>query len=130
MFRGNLISHFKFHRKPFAPQKAFLFPFLANCRYLSGMLKRFPFEALFWLTSLAVLAMLDTDTSHFSICPLKNIGFDFCPGCGLGTAISLLFHGRLQDSFSAHPLGVFTAIVLSYRIIDLTKLYIRYGKSY
>ncbi|MEX2232255.1 MAG: DUF2752 domain-containing protein [Cyclobacteriaceae bacterium] len=69
--------------------------------------------------------------SHFSLCPLKNAGWDLCPGCGLGMSISLLFHGQISESFQAHPLGIFALIILSFRIIDLTKQYLQnYGKSY
>jgi hypothetical protein len=96
------------------------------------MLKRIPFEALCWLTGLLLLALLDTaSNSHFTLCPLKNAGFNFCPGCGLGRSISLLFHGELVASLKTHPLGVFAVIILSFRIINLMKHYFQnYGKSY
>jgi Protein of unknown function (DUF2752) len=67
---------------------------------------------------------------HFTLCPLYNLGFDFCPGCGLGNSISYLFHGQLRQSFAAHPLGIFAVIVLSLRIFQQTKNYLNlYGKS-
>jgi hypothetical protein len=95
------------------------------------MLKRIPIEAIVWTSGLAFLAWIDSGNDHFSLCFLKNAGFDFCPGCGLGRSISLLFHGQLYDSLQAHPLGIFAVIVLSFRIVNLTKLYFRnYGKSY
>lgn len=95
------------------------------------MLKRFPLEAIVWVLGLTALAFLETGNNHFSICPLKNAGLDFCPGCGLGTSISLLFHGQVLESFEAHPLGLFAVITLSFRIVNLTKLYLKYyGKSY
>ena len=94
-------------------------------------MRNLPFEALIWCAGLLVLAFSNPDTqTHFSICPLYNLGFDFCPGCGLGKSISLLFHGELIRSFAAHPLGIFAVIVLSYRIFRLTKNYLNlYGKS-
>jgi hypothetical protein len=95
------------------------------------MLQRIPFEALCWLTGLFVLAFLDTSNSHFSLCPVKNAGWDFCPGCGLGKSIALLFKGEVVGSFDAHPFGIFALIILSSRIINLTKHYLQnYGKSY
>ena len=95
------------------------------------MLKPIPVEAIVWTTGLALLACMDIGTDHFSLCPLKNAGLDLCPGCGLGKSISLLFHGQLYDSLRAHPLGIFAVPVLSFRIVNLTKLYFRnYGKSY
>ena len=95
------------------------------------MLKRIPIEAIVWTTGLALLACMDSGTDHFSLCPLENAGLDLCPGCGLGKSVSLLFHGHLYDSLRAHPLGIFAVLVLSFRIVNLTKLYFRnYGKSY
>lgn len=95
------------------------------------MLKRFPLEALCWLAGLLSLALSDSAPSHFTLCPLKNMGVDFCPGCGLGRSITLFFHGQFIDSLHAHPMGIFAVIVLSFRIISLTKQHIRsYGKSY
>ncbi len=79
-------------------------------------------ELLVWISGLAYLAFIDpAGTSHFSFCPLKNLGFEHCPGCGLGTSISFLFHGKAGESFSSHPLGLFTLIVLSRRIVTLAK---------
>ena len=96
------------------------------------MLKRIPFEALCWFTGLLLLALFSTESnSHFTLCPLKNSGFNFCPGCGLGRSISLLFHGEFLASLDTHPLGIFALIILSFRIINLTKNYFQnYGKSY
>jgi len=94
------------------------------------MQKRIPLEALVWLTGLLFLAVFNTD-SHFSLCPLQNAGLTFCPGCGLGRSISLLFQGQISASFQTHPLGICALIILSFRIINLTKQYIQnYGKSY
>lgn len=95
------------------------------------MRKRLPFEALVWLSGLLTLFFLDVGNNHFTLCPLKNAGLDFCPGCGLGKSISLLFRGQLSQSLDAHPLGIFAVIILSFRIIKLTKQYIEnYGQSY
>jgi len=95
------------------------------------MLKRLPFEALVWLGGLLILAFLKAGSSHFTICPVKNMGLDLCPGCGLGRSISLFLDGQIPDSLHAHPLGIFAVIILSFRIVNLTKQYIQnYGKSY
>jgi hypothetical protein len=96
------------------------------------LLKQIPFEALFWFVGLLALALLETDVmQHLTLCPLKNVGFDFCPGCGLGRSISLFFHGEFSDSFHAHPMGTFTVFILSFRILNLTNQFIQnYGKSY
>jgi hypothetical protein len=93
-------------------------------------LDKFPVEAIVWIGGLIVVALSDPGVSHFIICPLNNLGFDFCPGCGLGRSIGLLFRGELRESFAAHPLGIFAVIVLSYRIFQLSQNYLKlYGKS-
>jgi hypothetical protein len=92
----------------------------------------FPLEALAW--SLALIALwwyTPGGEDHFTLCPLYHLGFDHCPGCGLGRSISFLFHGDLAQSFSTHPLGIFAVIVLSYRIFELTKKHFKtYGQNY
>ncbi|UII32956.1 DUF2752 domain-containing protein [Fulvivirga ulvae] len=82
---------------------------------------RLSIEALIWLTALIALALLPAGThTHFSFCPLSNLGFEFCPGCGLGRSVSQAFHGQFKASFASHPLGLFAIIILSYRIITLS----------
>ncbi|WP_332911961.1 DUF2752 domain-containing protein [Algoriphagus boritolerans] len=40
--------------------------------------------------------------SHLSLCPLNQLGFEWCPGCGLGRSMNLLAHGDFQASWSMH----------------------------
>ncbi|RYU89643.1 DUF2752 domain-containing protein [Mucilaginibacter terrigena] len=78
------------------------------------------FELIFWIVALACLAFTNpAGESHFSLCPLKAFGITWCPGCGLGHAISYLFHGDIKNSFHAHWLGVPVLVVLVYRICKL-----------
>jgi hypothetical protein len=94
-------------------------------------LKHFPFEALIWIGALVFLAFTSPESSHFTLCPLAAAGFEFCPGCGLGRAVSLLLHGYPVESWNAHPLGIFAVIVLLIRVFKLTTSYLHtYGKSY
>jgi hypothetical protein len=87
---------------------------------------RLPFEAIIWLTGLITLFFLNpSPENHFTICPFHHLGFEFCPGCGLGRSISLFFHGEIIQSLKAHPLGIFAVIVLSFRIFNLSKLYLK-----
>src|SRR5688572_6439077 len=93
-------------------------------------LKSFPTELVIWIVGLTSLAFIDPHQAHYSFCPLNNLGFDFCPGCGLGKSISFLFRGDLKASVDAHWLGGFAVIVLSFRIINLTFNHIKtYGKT-
>jgi len=87
-------------------------------------------EAAIWIGALFYLAFGDTPAgTHFTICPINNLGFDFCPGCGLGNSISLIFQGDIYESFLSHPLGLLALTVLIIRIIQLIKNNWRnYGK--
>jgi hypothetical protein len=92
----------------------------------------FPIEALAWSLALVVLWWYTPGSEdHFTVCPLYHLGFAYCPGCGLGRSISFLLHGDIAGSFSAHPLGIFAVIVLSYRIFELTKKHLKtYGQNH
>lgn len=59
--------------------------------------------------------------SHFSLCPLSQLGFDLCPGCGLGRSMNLLANGDFQASWSMHPLGMVAFVVIFHRIWNLVK---------
>jgi hypothetical protein len=88
------------------------------------------FELSVWLGGLLLLAFMNpaTDT-HYSLCPLHWLGFDFCPGCGIGHAISWFFHGQLALSIKAHPLGTIAVAVLLHRIyILVTKIFLTQNK--
>jgi hypothetical protein len=96
-------------------------------RFISG----FPLEALIWFSALVALAFADpSNASHITLCPIANLGFEFCPGCGLGRSITWLLHGSLINSLKMHPLGVITVFILVHRIIQLAKNHLnQYGKS-
>jgi hypothetical protein len=87
-------------------------------------------ETAIWIGALLYLAILHSPAgTHFIICPINNLGFDFCPGCGLGNSISLIFQGEIYNSFLSHPLGLLALTVLIIRIIHLIKNnWSNYGK--
>lgn len=60
-------------------------------------------------------------THHFTLCPLANMGFDWCPGCGLGRSIALLLHGEVEASLATHWLGIPALLVLMHRVYILIK---------
>jgi hypothetical protein len=88
------------------------------------------FEAAIWLGALYYLAFMHIPgETHFTICPINNLGFDFCPGCGLGNSISLIFRGDIYNSLLSHPLGILALTVIIMRIIQLIKNnWSNYGK--
>ncbi len=55
----------------------------------------------------------------FSICPLENLGFRYCPGCGLGRSVSFLLHGDVARSLETHILGIPATIILLFRTFFL-----------
>ena len=80
------------------------------------------FEATVWIFGLLFLILIHSPgETHFTICPLANLGIEFCLGCGLGNSISYLFNGDFVASFQSHPLGVFALIIISLRIISIIK---------
>jgi hypothetical protein len=82
-------------------------------------------ELLLWITALVLLAMSSVQEAkaadHFSLCPLANLGFNWCPGCGLGRSLSHLLHGELRQSIQMHWFGIPALLVLLYRIFILSK---------
>lgn len=80
---------------------------------------RINFEALFWLASLLLLALMLPDNTQASLCLLHHVGLDSCPGCGLGHSISAAFRGQIAASFAMHPLGIFAIVVLVLRIVSV-----------
>jgi len=81
------------------------------------------FELVFWIAGLICLAFTNPNgQAHFSLCPLKLLGFKWCPGCGLGHSISFLFRGDIRSSLQAHWLGIPALVIIVYRICVLARL--------
>jgi hypothetical protein len=88
-------------------------------------------EAVLWTAALVWLALMDpAGGSHVSLCPLIALGCDWCPGCGLGRAISCVLHGDLAGSFHHHFLGIPAVVILVSRVVVLTKNSISKDHSY
>ncbi|WP_226389239.1 DUF2752 domain-containing protein [Penaeicola halotolerans] len=88
--------------------------------------KVFPLEAVFWTIALISLALFTpSEASHFSLCPIDRLGFDFCPGCGLGRSMAWAFKGEFARSFSQHWLGIPAILLLIYRIFQLIVNYLK-----
>ncbi|MFY0685610.1 MAG: DUF2752 domain-containing protein [Cyclobacteriaceae bacterium] len=83
-------------------------------------------ELMAWVMGLLILALAEpSHHQHFTLCPIASLGFDWCPGCGLGRSITFLFNGMLQESFEMHPLGGFALVMLIFRIYTLSKTAIK-----
>jgi hypothetical protein len=96
------------------------------------MLSRIPLELIFWITALVLLALakpeLHGDEHHFTLCPLANMGIDWCPGCGIGRALTQLFHGNVAESIKLHWFGIPALLIIIYRIVVLIKLNVKRNK--
>ncbi len=95
-----------------------------------SFIKYLNFEALIWIAGLSFLAFFNSSDHHFTICPIKNLGFSFCPGCGLGQSISFIFKLEFLKSFITHPLGIPAFLILIHRIILLIANSYRRYKHY
>jgi hypothetical protein len=91
-------------------------------KLISDVCRRINLEALVWIVGLLFLAFSHPDgSSHSSLCIFKNMGFKYCPGCGLGHSISYFLHGEVTRSLQTHPLGIFATVMLVSRIFSLLK---------
>ena len=82
------------------------------------------FEAFIWLAAIIYFAVSPVQLeNHFTICPLSLAGFEHCPGCGLGRSIILFLHGRVNESWSMHPLGIPAVSILLIRIVTIIRNY-------
>ncbi len=87
------------------------------------------FELLFWVAALVVLGFSNPAQTHLVLCPLRLMGFTWCPGCGIGHAIAYLLHGDIRASIHAHWLGIPAFGILLVRIYSLlNKPAYRFGK--
>jgi hypothetical protein len=87
-------------------------------------------EAFIWLAVIIYFAASPVEFgNHYSICPLRLAGFEYCPGCGLGRSIVLLLHGQLEESISMHPFGFFALGMFTARIFTVFKNYFSIQKQ-
>jgi len=64
----------------------------------------------------------ESQIEHMSIVEkLKNMGFEHCPGCGMGHSLHYLMKLQIKESLTQHPLGIFALVVILLRIFKLFK---------
>jgi len=79
------------------------------------------FEWIALSAGLLLMAMLDPATDAQTFCPIERMGFNYCPGEGLGRSISLAFRGDFLASLAMHPAGIAAIFILSGRIYSIIK---------
>lgn len=92
-------------------------------------LARIPLELILWSAAIVLLATADTGAGihdhHFTLCPLANMGFSWCPGCGLGRSITQLLQGNIRQSFQYHWLGIPALLLIMNRIFVLGRKFFK-----
>jgi Protein of unknown function (DUF2752) len=97
---------------------------------MSKFFLKVPVELIFWVSALAFIFFSagPGGEAHFTLCPLANLGIEWCPGCGLGHSIGYAFKGEIGPSFSSHPFGIIALGIILHRIFTLLKVEMRkYG---
>lgn len=89
------------------------------------MHKKLPWELFIWLLAIVLLWSSEADAAHSSLCPLYNLGLDWCPGCGLGRSVSLFLQGSVKESIAMHWFGIPAFIILLRRIFTLSKAHFK-----
>ncbi len=90
------------------------------------MLKSNNIELILWISCLTILIFINPHAeNHSTFCIFKNLGIEFCPGCGLGRSIALIYHGELSESLKVHPLGLPALAIIIWRVISL--LYMKFA---
>ena len=88
-------------------------------RIIQQFLNRFDLELIFLIASLVALAISDPEKEHFDLCIFHWLGFNYCPGCGLGHSISWFFRGEFLNAFESHFFGIPAVFIILHRIIQL-----------
>ena len=79
-----------------------------------------PIELIIWSAALLMLGIsYPNKVSHFTLCPIENLGFTWCPGCGLGRSISYLLHGEIKLAVDQHWFCIPAFGILIFRIVQL-----------
>jgi len=76
-------------------------------------------ELIFWVSAICLLFFMDTSASQPSLCIYRLVGFDSCPGCGLGHAMYHAMHLNFMQSIDEHKFGIPAVFIISLRIKQL-----------
>lgn len=83
-------------------------------------MEKWPLELLIWMGAIFIFSTSYPQAyHHFTLCPIENLGFSWCPGCGLGRSISYFLHGDFILSLRQHWFGIPATGILIFRIVQL-----------
>jgi hypothetical protein len=85
------------------------------------MYRKFPLELIVWTGALMSLALSDPADHQYTLCPFANLGFSWCPGCGLGRSITAILHLDLPGSIRSHWFGIPAFLILVNRVCQLSQ---------
>lgn len=75
------------------------------------------FEVAAFSVGLLLLALMNPEAANGpSLCLFDLLGFDFCPGKGLGHSIAFIARGEFSSALRANILGFFAILILLARI--------------
>lgn len=77
-------------------------------------------ELVCWSGALILLFFMPVESAEPSLCLFRFIGFNSCPGCGIGHAIHYALHFDLVASFHEHLFGLPAVLIILYRIKQLS----------
>ena len=77
------------------------------------------FEWMALATGLLLMMFMEPNSTAASFCPLERLGFQFCPGDGLGNSIALAVRGQFTASFYSHAMGIPAIVIILGRIFAI-----------
>ncbi len=70
---------------------------------------------------LLLLGLMNPESVGKSLCLFDLIGFEYCPGEGLGHSIAYTFRGDIPAAMESHLAGPLAVVVLGLRILYIWK---------
>lgn len=77
-------------------------------------------EITAWVLALVALFFMNEEAYQESLCLFRFIGFERCPGCGLGHAIHAALHFNFAESIQSHLFGIPAIGILLQRTLKLS----------
>jgi hypothetical protein len=73
-------------------------------------------EQVIWITALLLLFFWTPSEAETSLCILRFMGFQSCPGCGIGHSIHFALHFDFSEAWQHHFAGIPATVVMLFKI--------------